>query len=83
MSDTLTIDGSVIDRAAAEIQITRCSPFAKGGIPSLTLVRRGIALAALPDAYAAKSVSWAPAGTTIFAGDVASHAEAEQVPEIE
>lgn len=74
MAETFTINGSSVDRAATDITISRCTPFSRGGVPSLTFARRGITRAAYPDTYADKAVVWEPDtyGSTLFKGHVQS-----------
>src|SRR4051812_21028456 len=70
---TVEIDGQTIDRVGRRIVLDRLTPYARGGIPSLSFARRGIALAGIPDPYGAKEVTLEIDGTLVFAGDVARY----------
>ena len=66
----LTINGSVIDRAATDTRLVRMVAFRRGGCGELTFARRGLTLSAIttPDPWWGKSVSLAIGGTTYFNG---------------
>lgn len=71
MPESLYIGGTLIDRVASNITLIHCTPWGKDTIPSLTFAQRGVALAALPDPYLNKTISYTlPSGTLLFVGDV-------------
>jgi hypothetical protein len=67
---TLTIGGKAIDLAA--YPLGKLVAFAKDGIPSLSLYRRGGVLPGLPDPWLGKPVVLTINDTTYFQGDVVS-----------
>lgn len=73
MSEILSINGTTIDRVATSCTLGRLVAFDKDGVPSLSFSRRGITLAALPDAWAAKPDSYTLGGTLLFSGDTQSY----------
>src|SRR5512135_3855566 len=67
---TLTIGGDAIDLAA--YPLGTLVAYARDGIPSLSLYRRGGALPGLPDPWLGQPVVLTINGTTYFRGDVVS-----------
>src|SRR5687768_17677998 len=70
MPSVLTIDEVELDPAADDFLWGRLLAHARGGVPVLEVVRRGRALAALPDGWTGKTCSLEIDSVLRFAGDV-------------
>lgn len=68
MATTLTIGGVAIN--PARYPIGPLVAYSKGGVPSLTVSRRGGKLPGLPDPWVGKEAVLQVTGTTYFRGDV-------------
>jgi hypothetical protein len=76
MPEAFYVGGVLVNRVLSGVSITRVETFRAGGTPAMTFARRGVKLAALPDPYANKTVSYSPDGvTTWFAGDTQNRTE--------
>jgi hypothetical protein len=77
--DYLTINGSHINLTTWDAAIDRCTPYTRGGMPTLQFSRVIGTLTALPDAWSGQSVSWSNGssypGTTYFSGDVVGYSD--------
>jgi hypothetical protein len=75
MADVLVINSSTITLSTFNATLDRLVPYVKGGIPELHFSRILPALAALPDAWSAKSVTLTMGGTLRFSGDVVGYVD--------
>ncbi len=75
MAWTLTIGGTVINQATANVTLLELTPFTKDGFPTLRFAQLGVALAAQPHPYDAQVVTLTYSGTLVFAGDTGTRAQ--------
>jgi len=73
--DYLTVNGSQVNLTTYQASIDQCTPYVRGGLPSMSVSRILGKLIALPDPWIGKSCAWSNGATygtstTYFAGDI-------------